>query len=136
MGRMGTRNTQDSLTVRQRILDRVDAVENDETWKGELSEHTSSGRRLGRVKREAVIHSALAHEGNRNGLVCLPAAKKGVIGVAMHECVSLRYPVMVRHSGGSQLQAHLPSRPGNFFPRRDIVRDGAKARGVRCSRGW
>lgn len=48
IGRIGIRNMQDSLTVRQSVLERVDAVENDDTWKGDLSEQTSTGKRLGR----------------------------------------------------------------------------------------
>lgn len=60
--------------------------------------------------------------------MCVPAAKKGVIGVAVDKCVSLGSLAVVFAHRGVATQEHIPSMPGNFFPRRDIVRDGAKTR--------
>lgn len=128
-GRIGTQNMQGPLTVRQSVLERVDAVENDDTWKGDLSEHTCTGgprsEEVGSGKSSSIQQWTMRAS---RRVFCIPAAKKGVIGVAMDKCVSLSSPAVVPHTSGSQHQAHLPSMAGNFFPRRDIVEDGAKTR--------
>ena len=65
IGRIGNQNMLDSLTVRQSVLERVDAVENDDTWKGDLSEQYEGGASVG-VKRKAVVYPTLAHEGRQD----------------------------------------------------------------------
>jgi hypothetical protein len=64
IGRIGAQSMQGSLTVRQSVLERVDAVENDDTWKGDFVRTHIYGRaaRL-EVKWKAVVHPTLAHEG-------------------------------------------------------------------------
>lgn len=47
----GAQKVMGSLTVRQSVLERVDAVQNDDTWKGDLSEHRSTGG--GSVRQES-----------------------------------------------------------------------------------
>lgn len=81
-----------------------------------------------------MINSAPTDQAEEAIRICVPAAKKGVIGVAVDEWVSL--PVSFDlHDVASQFQNDLPRRPGNFFPRRDMVVDGAKTRWIRGSRG-
>lgn len=45
--RSGVLNALGSLTVRQSVLERVDTVQHDDTWKGDWSEHGSTSGRLG-----------------------------------------------------------------------------------------
>lgn len=63
----------------------------------------------------------MAHpEGDFNGRICIPARKKGVIGLAVagHVSFFLSWTAIAARRGRAE---HLPKGAGNFFPRRDIV---------------
>lgn len=67
-----------------------------------------------------MINSAPTNQAGEVIRICVPAAKKGVIGVPVDEWVSV--PVSFDpHDVASQFQNDLLRRPGNFFPRRDMV---------------
>lgn len=116
-----------ALTVGQSVLQRVDAVEDNDTCRSDWLAREFPGWRFNRRTKIQVDIQFDSESSGQKEIVeyAYQQRRRGSWGQLLIQCVSQSNPCAAprRQALEDVLRFHsdIPRRPGNFFPRRDMV---------------